>query len=117
KKLLAGKDPTLVSWTAARRAFLYSGVDDPEDWKEKQAQKIVDALLKAKIGQGLVKDPEITALALYILNPRLPLALVREWWADDPDLKSAVAAELSMEDNPYELLEEEPEQPDAKPEL
>ena len=33
-------------------------VDVQEDWKEKKAQKIVDALLKAKIGQGLAKDPD-----------------------------------------------------------
>jgi len=50
-----------------------------EDWKEKKARKIVEALLDAKIGHGLAKDPEVTALALQMLNSRLPGALVRQW--------------------------------------
>ena len=113
KKLMDdGEDPTSVSWAEARRVSLRTTVDDPEDWKEKKAQKIVDALLKAKIGQGLAKDPEVTALALQMLNPSLPGALVRQWWSDDPDLKSEIAQELRMEDDPFELLEG-PQEPEA----
>lgn len=70
KKLMNdGEDPTSFSWVMARWKSIGATVDDPEDWKEKKAQKIVDALLKAKIGQGLAKDPEVTALALQMLNP------------------------------------------------
>ena len=71
------------------------------------------ALLKAKIGQGLSKDPEVTALGLQMLNPSLPAALVREWWMDDPDLKSELAEELRREEaNPFEVLREREEAED-----
>jgi len=83
--------------------------------KEKKARKIVEALLEAKIGQGLAKDPRVTALALQMLNPTLPGALVREWWFDDPEIKSELAEELRMDEaNPYDLFEEEPDHGDAE---
>jgi hypothetical protein len=71
-----------------------------EDWRKKKAEKIVEALLDAKIGQGLAKDPEVTALALQMLHPSLPGALVRQWWMEDPDLKSELADELRREGDP-----------------
>lgn len=107
KRLLRdGFDLTGVSWTKARRAGSEYPDLDPEDWMEKKARKIVDALLVAKIGQGFGKDPDITALALQMLNPSLPGALVRQWWMEDPDLKRELADELRREEHPYELLEE-----------
>jgi ParB-like chromosome segregation protein Spo0J len=116
KKLMdEGEDLTKVSWAVARWG-VRATVDDPEDWKEKKAQKIVDALLKAKIGQGLAKDPEVTALALQMLNPGLPLALVWQWWSDDPDLKSEIVEELRKEEDVYELLDG-PEEPEPMPEF
>lgn len=112
-KLIAeGKDPTKLSWIEARWGTSDFSVDDQEAWKEKKAQKIVDALLKAKIGQGLAKDPDVTALALQMLNPSLPGALVREWWFDDPDLKAEIAEELRSDEDVYGLLRE-PEEPEA----
>lgn len=73
----------------------------------------MDALLKTKIGQGLSKDAEVTALALQMLNPRLPAALVRQWWTDDPDLKSELAEELRREEaNPFEVLADREEAED-----
>ena len=104
-------DPTGLSWIAARHEGAKYEDLDPEDWREKKARKIVDALLAAKIGQGLAKDPEVAALALQMLNPSLPGALVRQWWLEDPDLKSELAEELRRDEaNPYELLED-PEEP------
>jgi frataxin-like iron-binding protein CyaY len=112
KKLVDdGKEPSRLSWVEARRSGIEFKSDDAEDWKEKKAQKIVDALLKAKIGQGLAKDPEVTALALWKLNPNLPGALTRQWFMEDPDLKSEIAHELRTEGDPYGLLEE-PEEPE-----
>ena len=65
----------------------------------------MDALLKAKIGQGLAKNPEVTARALQMLNPRLPAALVPRWWMEDPDIKRESAEELQSDlANPFELL-------------
>lgn len=110
-----GIDPTKLSWGQARRVGTDDNELDAEEWKEKKARKIVDALLKAKIGQGLAKDPEVTALALQMLNPTLPGALVREWWFDDPDIKSELAEELRRDEaNPYDLVEEEPDYGDAE---
>jgi ParB-like chromosome segregation protein Spo0J len=112
KKLVDdGKELSRLSWVEARRSGIEFKSDDAEDWKEKKAQKIVDALLKAKIGQGLAKDPEVTALALWKLNPNLPGALTRQWFMEDPDLKSEIAHELRTEGDPYGLLEE-PEEPE-----
>jgi ParB-like chromosome segregation protein Spo0J len=106
-----GGDLALLSWVEARRVGAEEKESDPE-WKTKKAMKIVDALKKAKIGQGFMKDPEVTALALQMLNPKLPGALARQWWFDDPDLKSEMADELRRDDDPYGLLEE-PEEPEA----
>jgi hypothetical protein len=44
---------------------------------------LVDALLKAKIGQGLMKHPDITAMALGMINEQLPRTLVWEWFGPD----------------------------------
>jgi ParB-like chromosome segregation protein Spo0J len=110
-----GIDPMQLSWIKARRVGTDDTELDADDWKEKKARKIVDALLEAKIGQGLAKDPEVTALALQMLNPTLPGALVREWWFDDPEIKSELAEELRRDEaNPYELFEEEPDHGDAE---
>jgi hypothetical protein len=88
----------------AQRGALTEEID-PEGWKIAQAQKIVDALLKAKIGQGLAKDPEVTALALQMLNPALPDALVRQWWCDMPEIREEIVEELreNPEDAPEAL--------------
>ncbi len=113
KKLInEGTEANRLSWAEARRFGAQFDLSDSEDWKERKAQKIVDALLKAKIGQGLAKDPEVTALALWKLNPNLPGALVRQWWYDDPDLKQEMAEELRRDGDPYGLLEE-PEESEA----
>jgi ParB-like chromosome segregation protein Spo0J len=102
-----GKDPKTYTWTKARWERPENTELSADEWRERKAKKIVDALLKAKIGQGLSKDPEVTALALQMLNPSLPAALVRQWWMDDPDLKSDLAEELRREEaNPYEFLED-----------
>jgi hypothetical protein len=73
-----------LSWMQAKA--LLSGADiewDPDNWIDKKAQKIVDALLKANIGQGLIKHPDITAVALERLNASLPRALIHAWFSPD----------------------------------
>ena len=47
----------------------------------------------------------MTALALQMLNPRLPAVLVRQWWMADPDIKSELAEELRRDDFDYETPE------------
>jgi ParB-like chromosome segregation protein Spo0J len=70
---------------------------DVEEWKEREAQKMVDALLRHKIGQGLGRNPDITALALQRLNPRLPGALIEEWSVEERDLIDEIAGRTMHE--------------------
>ena len=52
---------------------------DAEEWMEREATAIVEALMKANIGFTLKKRPEITAMALEKLDANLPAALMAEW--------------------------------------
>ena len=108
KLLKDGVDLIPLSWIKARLFGLETEIGNREEWIEKKARMIVDALLKAKIGQGLSKDPEVTALALQMLNPSLPGALARQWIMADADLQSEIADELRREGDPYA----EPEEPE-----
>jgi hypothetical protein len=72
-----------LTWTQARTALAGEPPEYDDDWKAKEAQKIVDALLRTKIGLGLIKHPEITAIALARLHEGLPSALVSEWFSAD----------------------------------
>jgi ParB-like chromosome segregation protein Spo0J len=72
-----------LSWARARMAVAGIEIEVDDEWKQKEAQKLVDALLKAKIGQGLMKHPDITAMALAMINERLPRTLVWEWFGSD----------------------------------
>jgi hypothetical protein len=47
-----------------------------------------------------------------MLNAKLPGALVRQWFFEDPDLKNEVAEELRRDGDPYGQ-HEEPEEPEA----
>jgi hypothetical protein len=53
--------------------------DDTENWKEREAQKIVDSLIRHKLAGVLLKHVDITAIALHKLNDELPWALMYEW--------------------------------------
>lgn len=72
-----------LTWKRALRedyAFEDGGKEwDADDWKEREANKIVEALMKANIGFMLRKHTEITAMALERLDPNLPEALMAEW--------------------------------------
>jgi hypothetical protein len=77
------------SWTRARMAIAGIEIEVDDEWKQKEAQKLVDALLKAKIGQGLMKHPDITAMALAMINERMPRTLVFEWFGPN-ELQSMI---------------------------
>jgi ParB-like chromosome segregation protein Spo0J len=82
-------DASELSWAQARMALAGIEIEVDDEWKQKEAQKLVDALLKAKIGQGLMKHPDITARALSMINERLPRTLVWEWFGAD-ELQSMI---------------------------
>jgi hypothetical protein len=77
------RDPKELTWAQARAALDGEDLKPDDDWKEKETQKLVDALLKAKIGQGLMKHPDVTAEALARINGKLPETLVWEWFNSD----------------------------------
>jgi hypothetical protein len=94
-----------LTWRAARD--LWEGKDvqsdfDQESWREQKAQQVVDLIQRHNIAAGLLQDVEVTALALQMLNEKLPGALIEEWASDHQELISELAARIS---NPPEDLE------------
>lgn len=55
-----------------------------EDWLESEANKLVDAIVRAKLGGRMTQRPDVTALALSKLNENLPASLVEEWREPPP---------------------------------
>jgi hypothetical protein len=77
---VTGDDLRELSWNSARmKANGLPENRELEDWREAEAQKLVDAIGNAKLGTRLTKNPDITAIALAKLNEDLPAALVAEW--------------------------------------
>jgi ParB-like chromosome segregation protein Spo0J len=73
-----------ISWREARNILRPVNDDfDVEGWRDREARKLCDALLKAGIGQGMGKRPDVTALAIEMLSPELPSALVEAWMQND----------------------------------
>jgi ParB-like nuclease domain len=98
RKLLELKRPegaiaiAVLTWKRALREDYYAPEDggkkwDADEWMEREANKIVEALMKANIGFMLRKQPEITAMALERLDPNLPAFLMREWlhWPENEE--------------------------------
>lgn len=74
------EDVLEMSWNRARlRARGIAEDAELEDWREAEAQKLVDALHSAKLVGRLTKNPDITAIALAKLRDGLPQALMAEW--------------------------------------
>lgn len=74
-----------MSWTKARWDAK-GGREDHEhaDWIEAEADKLLEDILRFKLGTRLTKNTDVTALALAKLNPALPDALMAEW-APEPE--------------------------------
>jgi hypothetical protein len=96
-KALREKEPEGAAldytWTDALRwAHGWAPDDDADDWKEREAQKIVDALRRHKIAGPLLKHLDITAIALERLDPHLPAFLMHEWAASHLEVVEELAA-------------------------
>jgi ParB-like chromosome segregation protein Spo0J len=102
-----GSDPKLLTWTKARAVGLEKAELSAQEWLEKKAEKIRDALLKANIVRELSKFPDATALALWMLNPNLPKALVHAWMAQDPDMGDEIVEALSTDEFDYRDVNDE----------
>jgi hypothetical protein len=85
KKINDGKHGTTeelqeLTWSRARS--LAEGRKENaelEDWREAEANKLVEELHRAKLIGRLTKHPDVTALALAQLADGLPAALMAEW--------------------------------------
>lgn len=81
-----------LTWKRALREDYFAPEDggkkwDAEEWMDGEANKIVEALMKANVGFMLRKQPEITAMALERLDPNLPAFLMAEWlhWPENEE--------------------------------
>jgi hypothetical protein len=69
-----------MTWVQARGTWEPEDREfDVDDWKERKANKIVEALQNANIGFMLREQPEITAMALERLDANLVASLMAEW--------------------------------------
>lgn len=98
KKLeAAGYTPEEIrasSWNRARQVANGTPENqEHEDWIEAEAQKLVEAILNAKLGARLLKYTDITALALAKLSPDLPDALMAEWAPEIDPLNAPLTPE------------------------
>ncbi len=84
------------AWSKAR-ALQFKQDDDERgsgDWQEEKAQKLAKQLVK-NVGVGFVRDTDITARALAIIDEDLPAALIGEWM----DLAQGIVIEIVRERN------------------
>lgn len=80
------EDIKSMSWSKARWNAK-GGVHEErerEDWLEAEAQKLVDDIIRFKLGTRLTTNTDVVALALAKLNPSLPDSLMAEW-APEPE--------------------------------
>jgi ParB-like nuclease family protein len=85
-KLLSGQYEGIgdLSWKQAQDTL--EGKDrqafDEDSWREERAQNLADDIRRYKL--ALSRNPEITALALEMLDPGLPEALMAHWTPPRP---------------------------------
>lgn len=84
-------------WLHQQTLEAIADVEDRDiDWKEKKARKLAKQLIH-NVGTGFVRDADITARALEIVDENLPRALVYEWLDIAEDVLVEVAREQSNE--------------------
>ena len=87
-----------LSWrqAQAKRDGKQKQAFDEDSWLEKRSQNLADDIVRTKL--HLSKNPEITALALTILDPGLPAALMAYWEPRRPFDPNAVDEDELDED-------------------
>lgn len=73
---------------------------DQDEWKAKKADAIVKLIRDHNVEVSLLQDPEVTALALQMLNGRLPEMLIEQWAGDYPELIMQLAGRLPDPEGP-----------------
>ncbi|MGY3558798.1 ParB-like chromosome segregation protein Spo0J [Bradyrhizobium sp. USDA 4463] len=103
----AGKepvDPMELTWAQARdvcqgkTAAAFTD-EERETWKQRKAQEMVDLIQRTNVAAGIMKDMEVTALALQMLDGGLPAALMEQWAGDYSEEIEELAARIAMPDN------------------
>lgn len=103
-KLLSGdyggvKDLAKLNWKQAQTKL--DGKEkqefDENSWREERAQNLADDIRRYKI--ALTRNPEITALALEILDPGLPQELMAYWEPRRPFDPNAEPAYVELDED------------------
>jgi hypothetical protein len=93
-----------LSWGQAQSKLKGSGRQEFEkdSWLEERAQNLANDIARAKL--HLAKDIEVTALALEMLDPGLPAALMEHWGPPrlfDPDEVDEDELDVDINDEPH----------------
>jgi hypothetical protein len=73
---------------------------DAEGWKEKKAGELAELIRRTNVEAGMLKDAEVTAMALQQLSGRLPEMLIEEWAGHYPELIKHLASRMGDPDGP-----------------
>lgn len=103
----AGKepvDPMELTWAQARDVWQGKTAaaftdEERETWKQRKAQEMVDLIQRTNVAAGIMRDMEVAALALQMLDADLPAALMEQWAGDYSEEIEELAARIAMPDN------------------
>lgn len=92
-----------MTWKQARD--FRDGISDDDDfdqdaWKAQKANALVKLIRDHNVEVSLLQDPEVTALAIQMLNGRLPEMLIEQWAGDYPELIMQLAGRLPDPEGP-----------------
>ncbi|WLC16675.1 ParB/RepB/Spo0J family partition protein [Bradyrhizobium diazoefficiens] len=100
-------DPMELTWPQARdicqgkTAAAFTD-EERETWKHRKAQEMVHLIQRTNVAAGIMKDMEVTALALQMLDGGLPAALMEQWASDYSEEIEELAARIAMpDDSPF----------------
>lgn len=96
-----------MTWKQARdlRDGVVSAEDfDVEGWKEKKAEELAELIRRTNVEAGMLKDAEVTAMALQQLGGRLPEMLIEEWAGYYPELIKQLAGRVADPEGPDEIF-------------
>jgi hypothetical protein len=90
-----------MSWGKARAEAKGECTDyDQEAWIEAEADKLVEDILRFKLGARFTRNTDVTAMALAKLEPTLPDALMAEW-APEPEFDPHGALMDPEDEHPF----------------
>jgi ParB-like chromosome segregation protein Spo0J len=76
---------------------------DQDEWRAKKAEEVHALMQRTNVAAGLMRDFEVTALALQMLSENLPVALIEQWARDYPELIEDLEADIARPDMDLEF--------------